>query len=66
MNYSYAATDHKLSNAGDGVRGFDANGNTLTTPQAGTLAYDERNRLVGTSWAVKKYGECHFQKDNCS
>ena len=47
--YSYAATDHKLSNAGDGARNFDANGNSTAIPGTGTISYDERNRLMGTS-----------------
>ena len=45
MNYSYAATDHKLSNSGTDARSFDANGNSTLVPGTGTLAYDERNRL---------------------
>ena len=49
LNYSYAATDHKLSNAGDGARSFDANGNSTVIPGTGTISYDERNRLMGTS-----------------
>jgi RHS repeat-associated protein len=43
--YSYGTSNHWLTNAGDGIRTFDANGNTLATPQAGPLNYDERNRL---------------------
>ena len=55
--YNYAPATHKLTNAGDGVRNFDANGNTLNTPQNSSLSYDERNRLVTTvqaSSCVKK------------
>jgi RHS repeat-associated protein len=58
VNYSYAATDHKLSNAGTGARSFDANGNTTQIPGTGTMAYDERNRLnsvVGTATRTSKY-----------
>ena len=57
VNYSYAATDHKLTNAGDGVRNFDANGNTLNTPQVGVLAYDERNRLLSIGQYYNARGE---------
>ncbi len=46
VNYSYAATEHRLTSAGDGARAFDLNGNTLNTPLASVLNYDERNRLV--------------------
>ena len=52
VNYSYAATDHKLSNSGAGARSFDANGNSTLIPGTGTLSYDERNRLMGTSLKV--------------
>jgi RHS repeat-associated protein len=58
VNYSYAATDHKLTNAGSGARSFDANGNSTQIPGTGTLAYDERNRLnsvVGTATRTSKY-----------
>jgi RHS repeat-associated protein len=56
--YSYAATDHKLTNAGTGARSFDANGNSTQIPGTGTMAYDERNRLnsvVGTATRTSKY-----------
>jgi RHS repeat-associated protein len=43
--YTYASTNHRLTNAGTGVRSFDANGNSTDIPAVGTLAYDERNRL---------------------
>jgi hypothetical protein len=43
--YTYAATDHKLSNTGTGVRSFDANGNTTNNVQR-SMVYDERNRLT--------------------
>ena len=58
VNYSYAATDHKLSNAGTGARSFDANGNSTVIPGTGTLGYDERNRLVDKSLrtGVKRKG----------
>jgi RHS repeat-associated protein len=45
VNYSYAATDHELSNS-------------TQIPGTGTMAYDERNRLnsvVGTATRTSKY-----------
>jgi RHS repeat-associated protein len=43
--YTYASTNHRLTNSGTGVRSFDANGNSTDIPAVGALAYDERNRL---------------------
>ena len=60
LPYDYAASNHKLTNAGTGVRSFDANGNTTQIPGTGALAYDERNRLktvVDTASARKARGE---------
>ena len=48
LPYSYAATDHKLTDAGTGARSFDANGNSTGIPGTGALSCDERNRLVLT------------------
>jgi RHS repeat-associated protein len=54
LPYTYATSSHKLTNAGDGVRSLDANGNTLNTPQNVILSYDERNRLVNTTSSCPK------------
>ncbi len=57
LSYTYAPTSHRLINAGDGNRGFDANGNTLDLPQIGPQEYDERNRLVTNGKAYNARGE---------
>jgi len=49
LNYSYPAANHKLIDAGNGARAFDANGNTTTLPGNVGLTYDERNRLSAAS-----------------
>jgi|GEM_PF-3096869 len=49
LNYSYPAANHKLIDAGNGARAFDANCNTTTLPGNVGLIYDERNRLSAAS-----------------
>ena len=50
VNYTYAATDHRLTTLSNGhSRTYDANGNTVTRNNDVVLAYDERNRLRTTT-----------------
>jgi RHS repeat-associated protein len=47
-NYSYGATNHRLSSVGNKSRTYDANGNTAVVGNGGTMqtfVYDDRNRL---------------------
>jgi RHS repeat-associated protein len=55
LTYSYVPGTHRLRNAGEGDRTYDANGNLLDDGAGDVLGYDSRNRLASVTASPNAY-----------